>query len=175
MPPNTRMINQSAQGFHSFFFSSKISWISISPFSESSQIQSMLIDKARIEPIISWFVTVHPHETSALIHSTSSFFFVRFLWSWIVYDWFCCHVANFNLIMQILSAYFVVLPLRDEGAISLGLGNLPGLFVGSLLLTLVAAPVTTLIFSLPNLSKGKVWINELKMELVGLDSVYSIL
>lgn len=58
--------------------------------------------------------------------------------------------------MQILSAYFVVLPLRDEGAISLGLGNLPGLFVGSLLLTLVAAPVSTLVFSMPNLSKGKV-------------------
>lgn len=57
---------------------------------------------------------------------------------------------------QILSAYFVVLPLRDEGAISLGLSNLPGLFVGSLLLTLIAAPVSTLIFSLPNLSKGKV-------------------
>ncbi|KAK6131841.1 hypothetical protein DH2020_034415 [Rehmannia glutinosa] len=56
---------------------------------------------------------------------------------------------------MILSAYFVVLPLRDEGAISLGLGNLPGLFIGSLLLTLVAAPVSTLIFSLPNLSKGK--------------------
>lgn len=50
----------------------------------------------------------------------------------------------------------MVLPLRDEGAISLGLGSLPGLFVGSLLLTLVAAPLSTLIFSLPNLSKGKV-------------------
>ncbi|KAK6932927.1 ADP/ATP carrier protein, bacterial type, partial [Dillenia turbinata] len=55
----------------------------------------------------------------------------------------------------ILSAYFVVLPLRDEGAISLGLSNLPGLFVGSLLLTLVATPVSTLIFSSPNLSKQK--------------------
>ncbi|KAL0401103.1 UNVERIFIED_CONTAM: hypothetical protein Slati_4140200 [Sesamum latifolium] len=90
----------------------------------------MIIDKSRIESIISIFVTVYPHETSALIYSTSSFFFI-------------------------LSAYFVVLPLRDEGAISLGLGKLPGLFVGSLLLTLVAAPVSTLIFSLPNLSKGK--------------------
>ncbi|KAL8050071.1 hypothetical protein ABFS82_06G058600 [Erythranthe guttata] len=90
----------------------------------------MIIDKSQIESIISIFVTVYPHETSALIYSTSSFFFI-------------------------LSAYFVVLPLRDEGAISLGLGNLPGLFVGSLLLTLVAAPVSTLIFSLPNLSKGK--------------------
>lgn len=58
--------------------------------------------------------------------------------------------------MQILSSYFVVLPLRDEGAISLGLNNLPGLFVGSLLLTLAAAPVTTVIFSLPNVSKAKV-------------------
>ena len=50
----------------------------------------------------------------------------------------------------------MVLPLRDEGAISLGLSKLPGLFVGSLALTLVAAPVSTLIFSLPNLSKAKV-------------------
>lgn len=49
----------------------------------------------------------------------------------------------------------MVLPLRDEGAISLGLDNLPGLFVGSLFLTLIAAPVSTLIFSLPNLSKSK--------------------
>lgn len=57
---------------------------------------------------------------------------------------------------QLLSAYFVILPLRDEGAISLGLGNLPGLFAGSLLLTLVAAPVSTIIFSLPNVSKGRV-------------------
>ena len=50
----------------------------------------------------------------------------------------------------------MVLPLRDEGAISLGLSNLPSLFVGSLVLTLIAAPVSSHIFSLPNLSKGKV-------------------
>lgn len=54
-----------------------------------------------------------------------------------------------------MSAYFVVLPLRDEGAISLGLSKLPGLFVGSLFLTLIAAPLSTFIFSLPNLSKSK--------------------
>ncbi|XP_058182977.1 uncharacterized protein LOC131300934 isoform X1 [Rhododendron vialii] len=88
------------------------------------------MSNSRIGSILSMFVTVHPHETSALIYSSSCFFFI-------------------------LSAYFVVLPLRDEGAISLGLGNLPELFVGSLALTLVAAPVSTLIFSLPNLSKGK--------------------
>ncbi|KAG6416034.1 hypothetical protein SASPL_123456 [Salvia splendens] len=93
-------------------------------------VRMVIIDKSRVESLISIFVTVHPHETSALISSTSSFFFI-------------------------LSAYFVVLPLRDEGAISLGLGNLPSLFVGSLLLTLVAAPLSTLVFSLPNLSKGK--------------------
>ncbi|XP_047944346.1 uncharacterized protein LOC125190957 isoform X1 [Salvia hispanica] len=93
-------------------------------------VRMVIIDKSRVESFISIFVTVHPHETSALISSTSSFFFI-------------------------LSAYFVVLPLRDEGAISLGLGNLPNLFVGSLLLTLVAAPLSTLVFSLPNLSKGK--------------------
>ncbi|CAK9135878.1 unnamed protein product [Ilex paraguariensis] len=92
-----------------------------------------MIGRSRIEAIVSLFVTVHPHETSALFYSTSCFFFI-------------------------LSAYFVVLPLRDEGAISLGLGNLPGLFMGSLALTLIAAPVSTLIFSLPNLSKAKALI-----------------
>eukprot|EP00261_Vitis_vinifera_P038760 XP_019080003.1 PREDICTED: uncharacterized protein LOC100258787 isoform X2 [Vitis vinifera] len=86
--------------------------------------------RSYLHGILSMFVTVHPHETSALLHSSSCFFFI-------------------------LSAYFVVLPLRDEGAISLGLSKLPGLFVGSLALTLVAAPVSTLIFSLPNLSKAK--------------------
>lgn len=49
----------------------------------------------------------------------------------------------------------MVLPLRDEGAISLGIGNIPGLFVGSLILTIIAAPLSTLIFSLPNLPKAK--------------------
>lgn len=58
--------------------------------------------------------------------------------------------------MQILSAYFVVLPLRDEGAISLGLGSLPGLFAGSLLLTVLAAPVASLAFSLPSIPKPRV-------------------
>ncbi|KAB2063093.1 hypothetical protein ES319_A10G194300v1 [Gossypium barbadense] len=89
-----------------------------------------LISRRRLDAFISIFVTVHPHEISALLHSSSCFFFI-------------------------LSAYFVVLPLRDEGAISLGLSNLPELFVGSLVLTLIAAPLSTLIFSLPNLSKVK--------------------
>ncbi|PIA58031.1 hypothetical protein AQUCO_00500155v1 [Aquilegia coerulea] len=89
-----------------------------------------MINRIRIETIVSSIVSVHPHEISALLHSSSCFFFI-------------------------LSAYFVVLPLRDEGAISLGLNNLPELFVGSLLLTLIAAPISTLIFSLPNLSKVK--------------------
>ncbi|OMP03992.1 hypothetical protein COLO4_10038 [Corchorus olitorius] len=89
-----------------------------------------LISRRRVDAFISIFVTVHPHEIPALLHSSSCFFFI-------------------------LCAYFVVLPLRDEGAISLGLSHLPGLFIGSLLLTLIAAPVSTLIFSLPNLSKVK--------------------
>ncbi|XP_070027020.1 uncharacterized protein LOC107782156 isoform X3 [Nicotiana tabacum] len=92
-----------------------------------------LMGRDRIEAFVSFFVTLLPHELSALLYSTSTFFFI-------------------------LSAYFVVLPLRDEGAISLGLGNLPSLFVGSLLLTLVAAPVSTLIFALPNLSKSKAMV-----------------
>nr|KYP72101.1 hypothetical protein KK1_004683 [Cajanus cajan] len=86
--------------------------------------------RSTFDVVVSVFVTVHPHETSALFHSFFCFFFI-------------------------LSAYFVVLPLRDEGAISLGLSNLPGLFVGSLVLTLVAAPFSSLIFSFPNLSKAK--------------------
>ncbi|KAJ4772051.1 hypothetical protein LUZ62_056308 [Rhynchospora pubera] len=90
----------------------------------------MLLLRSRAEAIIQSIVTVHPHEIPALVHSASTFFFV-------------------------LSAYFVILPLRDEGAISLGLSNLPSLFVGSLILTLIAAPISTLIFSLPNLSKSK--------------------
>jgi hypothetical protein len=49
-----------------------------------------------------------------------------------------------------------VLPLRDEGAISLGLSKLPALFIGSLFLTLIAAPLSTLLFSFPNFSKSKV-------------------
>ncbi|XP_038892757.1 uncharacterized protein LOC120081729 isoform X2 [Benincasa hispida] len=89
-----------------------------------------IISKFRLDALVSAFVTVHPHEISALLHSAFCFFFI-------------------------LSAYFVVLPLRDEGAISLGLSNLPSLFVGSLVLTLIAAPVSSHIFSLPNLSKGK--------------------
>lgn len=117
--------------------------------------------RSRMEAIISSMVLVHPHEISALIHSASCFFFViplpkihpqlnspfRFA---------SISRSFFSIILQILSAYFVILPLRDEGAISLGLNNLPGLFVGSLLLTLVAAPLSTLIFSLPNLSKARV-------------------
>ncbi|KAK7293780.1 hypothetical protein RJT34_16654 [Clitoria ternatea] len=86
--------------------------------------------RSTFDVIVSVFVTVHPHETSALFHSFFCFFFI-------------------------LSAYFVVLPLRDEGAISLGLSNLPGLFVGSLLLTLFAAPFSSLMFSLSHVSKGK--------------------
>ncbi|XP_057523373.1 uncharacterized protein LOC130803221 isoform X2 [Amaranthus tricolor] len=89
-----------------------------------------MVNRPRLDAILSSMVNVKPHETSVLLHSSASFFFI-------------------------LSAYFVVLPLRDEGAISLGLSNLPELFIGSLILTLIAAPLSTLLFSLPNLSKGR--------------------
>ena len=62
----------------------------------------------------------------------------------------------FVLETQILSAYFVVLRLREEGAISLGLDTLRSLFAGSLLLTVVAAPIASLAFSLPSIPKPKV-------------------
>ncbi|CAO2825788.1 unnamed protein product [Amaranthus hypochondriacus] len=89
-----------------------------------------MVNRPRLDAILSSMVNVKPHETSVLLHSSASFFFI-------------------------LSAYFVVLPLRDEGAISLGLSNLPELFIGSLILTLIAAPLSTLLFSLPNFSKGR--------------------
>ncbi|XP_068330832.1 uncharacterized protein [Pyrus communis] len=101
------------------------------------------MSSSRLDTILSTFVVVHPHETSALLHSSSCFFFI-------------------------LCAYFVVLPLRDEGAISLGLSNLPSLFVGSLVLTSIAAPVATLIFSLPNVSKGKALVLMLRFFSVSL-------
>ncbi|KAH9621994.1 hypothetical protein KSS87_015911 [Heliosperma pusillum] len=90
-----------------------------------------MINRRQIDTLLSSIVTVKPHETTPLLHSAASFFFI-------------------------LSAYFVVLPLRDEGAISLGLSHLPSLFIGSLILTLIAAPLSTVLFSLPNLSKSKV-------------------
>ncbi|XP_020588199.1 uncharacterized protein LOC110030008 isoform X2 [Phalaenopsis equestris] len=89
-----------------------------------------MASRSWLDSIISTIVSVHPHEITALIHSSSCFFFL-------------------------LSAYFVILPLRDDGAISLGLNHLPGLFMGSLILTLVSAPVSTLIFSLPHISKAQ--------------------
>ncbi|KAJ8427681.1 hypothetical protein Cgig2_027988 [Carnegiea gigantea] len=98
-----------------------------------------MISRQQAEAILSTVVTVKPHETSALLHSASCFFFI-------------------------LSAYFMVLPLRDEGAISLGLSNLPGLFVGSLVLTLIAAPLSTLLFSLPNLPKARFKTDKLNSE-----------
>lgn len=89
-----------------------------------------MASRSRVEAVVSLFVTAHPHELPSLLHAFTCFFFL-------------------------LSAYFVVLPLRDEGAISLGLGSLPGLFMASLALTFIAAPASTYIFSLPHLSKGK--------------------
>lgn len=123
--------------------------------------------RARLYAVVESIVDVNPHEISALIHSSLCFFFVRsdlmfllfysdfgFIFNFLVSDLGCD--GRIILKSQLLSAYFVILPLRDDGAISLGLGNLPELFVGSLVLTLVAAPVSTVVFSLPSLSKGKV-------------------
>ncbi|KAM0877922.1 hypothetical protein ACQ4PT_035210 [Festuca glaucescens] len=86
--------------------------------------------RARAEAAVASMVVVRSHEIAPLMSAASTFFFI-------------------------LSAYFVVLPLRDEGAISLGLGALPGLFLGSLLLTVLAAPVASLVFSLPSIPKTK--------------------
>eukprot|EP00897_Mesotaenium_endlicherianum_P007254 jgi/Mesen1/6557/ME000334S05895 len=54
----------------------------------------------------------------------------------------------------LLGAYYMCLPLRDEAGMSLGTGSLPGLFVASLLATLVAAPLSSSLLTLPHISKG---------------------
>ncbi|XP_062201879.1 uncharacterized protein LOC133904399 isoform X1 [Phragmites australis] len=86
--------------------------------------------RTRAEAAVASVVSVHPHEIPPLMSAAATFFFI-------------------------LSAYFMVLPLRDEGAISLGLDTLPGLFAGSLLLTVLAAPVASLAFSLPSIPKPR--------------------
>lgn len=86
--------------------------------------------RERAEAAVATLVAVRPHEIPPLMSAAATFFFI-------------------------LSAYFVVLPLRDEGAISMGLDTLPGLFAGSLLLTVVAAPIASLAFSLPSIPKPK--------------------
>ncbi|CAL0323224.1 unnamed protein product [Lupinus luteus] len=88
------------------------------------------MERFRFDAVMSLLITVHPHEISIVLHSFFTFFFI-------------------------LSSYFVVLPLRDDGAISLGLSNLPSLFLASLFLTLFAAPLSSLLFSLHSLSKNK--------------------
>ncbi|WVZ88285.1 hypothetical protein U9M48_034821 [Paspalum notatum var. saurae] len=86
--------------------------------------------RERAEAAVASLVAVRSHEIPPLMNAAATFFFI-------------------------LSAYFVVLPLRDEGAISLGLDTLPGLFAGSLLLTVVAAPIASLAFSLPSIPKPR--------------------
>ncbi|KAI5008914.1 hypothetical protein ZWY2020_009962 [Hordeum vulgare] len=103
-------------------------------------------------------VDVRPSEMPPLTSVTSTFFFISHLSRRsrlrdsatsgerkILTPW----------MMHILSAYFMVLPLWDEGAISLGLGALPGLFAGSLVLTVLAAPVASLAFTLPSVPKSR--------------------
>lgn len=84
----------------------------------------------RLQALVSNLVTVNPEETPTLLYASASFFFL-------------------------LSAYFMVIPFRDEAAISLGTDALPMLFIASLLLTLVAAPLCSHLLSLPSLSKSK--------------------
>eukprot|EP00249_Psilotum_nudum_P011708 c23338_g1_i2 orf=860-2320(-) len=83
-----------------------------------------------MDVVVGHFVSVQQQELPVLLHAFAAFF---------------C----------LLSAYFIVLPLRDEAAISLGTSVLPTLFTASLLLTLLAAPMSSYFLSLPRLSKTK--------------------
>ncbi|KAF1883746.1 hypothetical protein Lal_00012663 [Lupinus albus] len=88
------------------------------------------MERFGFDAVMALLITVQAEERSIVVHSFFTFFFI-------------------------LSSYFVVLPLRDDGAISLGLSNLPSLFLASLFLTLFAAPLSSLLFSLHSLSKNK--------------------
>ncbi|KAH7289962.1 hypothetical protein KP509_30G025900 [Ceratopteris richardii] len=89
-----------------------------------------LLWKNRIQTVVAPFVTVRPEEIPTLLYACASFFFL-------------------------LSAYFMVIPLRDEAAISLGTDTLPLLFLASLLATLIAAPICSHLLSQSSLSKSK--------------------
>ncbi|XBH84088.1 hypothetical protein VPH35_072355 [Triticum aestivum] len=114
--------------------------------------------RARAEAAVASLVDVRLHEMPPLTSAASTFFFVSHLSRRIRLPNSATSGERKILtpwLTQILSAYFVVLPLRDEGAISLGLGALPGLFAGSLVLTILAAPVASLAFSLPSVPKSR--------------------
>ncbi|TVU27360.1 hypothetical protein EJB05_29965, partial [Eragrostis curvula] len=112
--------------------------------------------RARAEAAVASMVAVRPHEMPPLLSAAATFFFVS-LPAPPKCDLRETSNGKENVFVdaQILSAYFVVLPLRDDGAISLGLDTLPGLFAGSLVLTVLAAPVASLAFSLPSIPKPR--------------------
>ena len=118
--------------------------------------------RERAEAAVASLVAVRAREIPPLMNAAATFFFVSQaspVPSMPSYKGSSCANAVIRISLvdaQILSAYFVVLPLRDEGAISLGLDTLPGLFAGSLFLTVIAAPVASLAFSLPSIPKPRV-------------------
>ncbi|HNH81440.1 MAG TPA: hypothetical protein PL157_03530, partial [Acidobacteriota bacterium] len=70
-------------------------------------------------------VDVHPHEISALLMACGYFF---------------C----------LLSSYYILRPIRDEIGVAGGVNNLPWLFTGTLVATLVANPIfSTLVVKFP--------------------------
>ena len=75
---------------------------------------------------------------------------------------FCC------LCCQLLGAYFICLPLRDEAGMSLGTSSLPSLFVSSLIVTLLAAPVSSALLTRTDISKGRVSTTSLPTTPLGI-------
>ncbi|CAI7876603.1 unnamed protein product [Closterium sp. NIES-53] len=86
--------------------------------------------RALTRRVMRQMVVVHEEETEVVLEAFCSFFFL-------------------------LAAYFVCQPLRDEAAMSLGTGALPGLFLASLASTVAAAPLSSALLSRTDISKGQ--------------------
>ncbi|GJP60930.1 hypothetical protein CLOP_g18147 [Closterium sp. NIES-67] len=86
--------------------------------------------RALMRRVMRQMVAVHEEEMEVVLEAFCSFFFL-------------------------LAAYFVCQPLRDEAAMSLGTGALPGLFLASLASTVAAAPLSSALLSRTDISKGR--------------------
>eukprot|EP00899_Mesostigma_viride_P009313 jgi/Mesvir1/18383/Mv14265-RA.1 len=78
--------------------------------------------------VVQFFVVCQEQEEDTLKEGFASFFFL-------------------------LTAYFILLPVRDDAGISLGTSTLPSLFLASLVATAMGAPASSYLLSYPSLKK----------------------
>ncbi|CAI6007246.1 unnamed protein product [Closterium sp. NIES-64] len=118
--------------------------------------------RALTRRVMRQMVVVHEEETEVVLEAFCSFFFVRpppsHSSSRCVHRPYSRPVDGAGFLVsdrRLLAAYFVCQPLRDEAAMSLGTGALPGLFLASLASTVAAAPLSSALLSRTDISKGQ--------------------